>query len=308
MDTVGGLFSTCSNTTQVSISNATTGWAIGWASQWVYTICPYYTTYARGHLYWSSYYTSCSTNCTFYIGGIHHHIFHRVSCHGTFVSNTDHYAQCSIPANDRHTCSTGPGYCYPSSDSTAFGTLATTSNWHSRTIRAHSSSWGDHQSRCPVPDHSRGSHRAIISTREPHYLIISLFYFVFTWTIRVDVPPQTTHEAATEPSSPPESPATWSFLYFILYLLVLIFYILDWMYYMIIFRIVLSQSNIYISFLFILGNFFHFLYSLLFCFFNHVVSPIRLRLNVTQEVPLLPFIYNCCYHIKGKVNLGLGES
>ena len=31
-------------------------------------------------------------------------------------------------------------------------------------------------------------------------------------------------------------------------------------------------------------------YSLIFCFFfNHVVSPIRLRLHVTQEVPLSPY-------------------
>ena len=73
---------------------------------------------------------------------------------------------------------------------------------------------------------------------------------------------------------------------------------------MIIFHIVLSQSNIYISFLFILGNFFHFLYSLLFCFLNHVVSPIRLRLNVTQGVPLSPFICNRSCHIEDNVDLG----
>ncbi|KAL6349737.1 hypothetical protein AAG906_041144 [Vitis piasezkii] len=105
------------------------------------------------------------TDCTFYIGGLHHHICHGVSCHGTFVQDTDHYAQCSIPADDRQTCSIGPAYCYPSSDSTASRTPATTS---------------DHQSRCPAPGHSRGNHKAIISTREPRYLIISLFYFVFT--------------------------------------------------------------------------------------------------------------------------------
>ena len=38
-------------------------------------------------------------------------------------------------------------------------------------------------------------------------------------------------------------------------------------------------------------SFFYFLYSLLFCFLNHVVSPIRLRLNVTQEVPLPPYLF-----------------
>ncbi|RVW63542.1 hypothetical protein CK203_060848 [Vitis vinifera] len=36
----------------------------------------------------------------------------------------DHHAQCSIPADGRHTCSSGPAYCYPSTDSVASGTLA----------------------------------------------------------------------------------------------------------------------------------------------------------------------------------------
>ena len=58
----------------------------------------------------------------------------------------------------RHTCSTGLTYYYPSLDSATSGTF-TTSNWHSWTIRAHSSSWRDDsssrnpQSRCPVPGH-----------------------------------------------------------------------------------------------------------------------------------------------------------
>ena len=34
---------------------------------------------------------------------------------------------------------------------------------------------------------------------------------------------------------------------------------------------------------------FYLLYSLIFYFLNHVVSPIRLRLHVTQEVPLPPY-------------------
>ena len=54
--------------------------------------------------------------------------------------------------------------------------------------------------------------------------------------------------------------------------------------------------------------FFYFLYSLLFCFFIHVVFLIRLRLHFTQEVPLLPFIFNCSWHIEGNVDLGWGES
>ena len=53
---------------------------------------------------------------------------------------------------------------------------------------------------------------------------------------------------------------------------------------------------------------FYLLYSLIFCFLNHVVSPIRLRLHVTQEVPLPPFIYNRFCHIEGNVDLGWGES
>ena len=49
-------------------------------------------------------------------------------------------------------------------------------------------------------------------------------------------------------------------------------------------------------------------YSLIFCFLNHVVSLRRLRLHVTQEVPLPPFIYNHSCHIEGNVDLGSGES
>ena len=40
-----------------------------------------------------------------------------------------------------------------------------------------------------------------------------------------------------------------------------------------------------------LAFFFYLLCSLIFCFLNHVVSPIRLRLNVTQEVPLPPYLF-----------------
>ena len=36
---------------------------------------------------------------------------------------------------------------------------------------------------------------------------------------------------------------------------------------------------------------FYLLYSLIFCFLNHVVSPIRLKLNVTHEVPLFPYLF-----------------
>ena len=73
--------------------------------------------------------------------------------------------------------------------------------------------------------------------------------------------------------------------------------------------IVLSQSIIYISFWFIIGIFLFYLpYSLIFCFLNHVVSLIRLRLNVTQEVPFSLFINNRSCHIEGNVDLGWGKS
>ena len=39
-----------------------------------------------------------------------------------------------------------------------------------------------------------------------------------------------------------------------------------------------------------------------------MVSPIRLRLHVTKEVPLPPFIYNRSCRIKDNVDLGWRES
>ena len=127
--------------TQASTSSATTGWAgtVGWASYRVCTTCPY-NTYAWGHLYCSSYHSCYSTRCTFYIWGLYHHFCHRVSCHGTYIPDIDHFTHCFIPADGRHTCSVRPAYCHPSSDSATFMTSATTSAWHSWTIRAHSSS------------------------------------------------------------------------------------------------------------------------------------------------------------------------
>ena len=126
-------------------------------------------------------------------------------------------------------------------------------------------------------------------------------------TITADVPPQATHERAPEPSCPPENPALRSFLYIVFtqyFQLILYILGLDVLHDHF---IVLSQSNIYISFLFILGIF-YILYSLIFCFLNHVVSPIRLRIHVTKEVPLPSFIYNRSCHIEGNVDLGWRES
>ena len=77
---------------------------------------------------------------------------------------------------------------------------------------------------------------------------------------------------------------------------------------MIISHIVLSQRNIYTSFFYYI---FHFSISSThysFVFLNHVVFPIHLRLHLTQEVPLPPFICNRSCHIEGNVDLGWGES
>ena len=66
----------------------------------------------------------------------------------------------------------------------------------------------------------------------------------------------------------------------------------------------------YIDIIFCLNlAFFYFLYSLTLMFsLKHVVSPIRLRLHVTQEVPLPPYNLNRSCHIEDNVQLGWGES
>ena len=126
MDTVGGLFGTSRSPTQATTSSAITSWAgtVGWASHGVCTTCPY-NTYAWGHLYYSYYYSCCSTGFTFYIWGLHHHFCRRVFCHATYILDTDHYTHYFILADGWHTCSAWRAYYYPSSDSTAFGTSTT---------------------------------------------------------------------------------------------------------------------------------------------------------------------------------------
>ena len=62
------------------------------------------------------------------------------------------------------------------------------------------------------------------------------------------------------------------------------------MYYMIISLYFLKVIYTYHFCLYLAFFLFPLLINLLF-FLNHVVSPIRLRLHVTQEVPLPPFIY-----------------
>ena len=52
---------------------------------------------------------------------------------------------------------------------------------------------------------------------------------------------------------------------------------------------------------------FSFLYSYLLLFLKHVVSPILLKLHITQEVPLPPCNFNRSCHIEDNVRLGWGE-
>ena len=264
MDIIGWLFDTSRSPTQASTSSATIGWActVGWASHGVYTTYPC-STYAWGHLYCSFYHSCYSIGCTFYIWGLHHHFYHKISCHDTYILDTDHYTQCFIPEDGRHACSAGLTYCYPSLDSATSRTSATTSTWHSWTIRAHNSNWEDYSS---LGDYSSEE------------------------TTRADVPIQPTQEATIEPSSLPEAPATWSSLYSLVFTyyiskhnsLFWCFIFWDWKYYIIISHIVLSQSNIYTSFFII---FFIFLFPLLITllffwimwFFLYISDSISLR-------------------------------
>ena len=186
---------TWSSPTQASTSNTSTAWpgTVGQASHRDYSIHPCCTIYASDHLYWSSGYTTCSTSCTFSIIGLYHHFWLRVSWHGILIQNTQRHTRRSILENERHPRSAGstfyypwPAYCYPSSD-TAASRPCSTLDWYSWAIRAESSSWGDdstygdHHSWCPTSGHSRDNPRAIMSTREPRSLIISLYciYLVY---------------------------------------------------------------------------------------------------------------------------------
>ena len=178
-----------SSPTQASISSASTcststAWpgTAGRASHRGYSINSCCTIYALGRLYWSSSYTTCSTSCTSSITGLYHHFWLRVSWYGIIIQNTQHHTRRSILEDERHPRSAGstfyyswPAYCYPSSDTIASGSCAT-SDWYSWAIRAKS------------------------STKE---------------TITAEVPPQVTHETAPEPSCPLEDPAPWSFLYIV---------------------------------------------------------------------------------------------
>ena len=99
---------------------------------------------------------------------------------------------------------------------------------------------------------------------------------------------QPTQEATTDASAPQDLTTTWSSLYF-LYLHIsidnsifwcLIFW--DWMYY---WWYIIHRHHFCLNLAFS-----YFLYSLTLMFsLKHVVSPIRLRLHVTKEVPLPPY-------------------
>ena len=111
---------------------------------------------------------------------------------------------------------------------------------------------GDYQSRGQCPDPTH-SEGHHISTGPYHYLIISLF-FVFTYYISI------------------HNSMFWCLIFW------------DWMYY---WWYIIYRHHFCLNL-----AFFYFLYSLNLLFFlKHVVSPIRLRLHATQEVPLPPFIF-----------------
>ena len=79
------------------------------------------------------------------------------------------------------------------------------------------------------------------------------------------------------------------------------------MYYMIISLYFLKVIYTYHFCLYLAFSFLSPLLINLLLFLNHVVSPIRLKLHVTQEVPLPSFIYNRSCHIEDNVDLGWGR-
>ena len=104
----------------------------------------------------------------------------------------------------------------------------------------------------------------IISTRGPRYLIIGhLFILLYLHIILLEICP------CFDALYSRIGCITWS--YFILYFLKLIYRHHFWLFL----------------------AFFYFLFSWLFCFLlTHVISPRRLRLHVTQKIPLPPHIFN----------------
>ena len=101
---------------------------------------------------------------------------------------------------------------------------------------------------------------------------------------------QPIQEATTNASTPQDPTITWSSLYFFVFTYYIsvnnfIFWCImfwDWMYY---WWYIIYRHHFCLNL-----AFFYSLYSLTLLFFlKHVVSPIRLRLHVTQEVPLPPY-------------------
>ena len=120
---------------------------------------------------------------------------------------------------------------------------------------------------------------------------------------------QPIQEATTDASAPQDLTITWSSLYFFVFTCYIsinnsIFWCLifwDWMYY---WWYIIHRHHFCLNL-----AFFYFLYSLTLMFsLKHVVSPIRLKLHVTQEVPLPPYFFNRFCHIEDNVQLGWGES
>ena len=120
-----------------------------------------------------------------------------------------------------------------------------------------------------------------------------------TTITKVKVLIQPTQEATTDASAPQDPTITWSSLYFSSLHIILVYIIpcfdvlysgiggIHWSYLIFYFLRLIYRHHFCLNLVF-----FYFLYSLTLLFFlKHVVSPIRLRLYATQEVPLPHFIF-----------------
>ena len=127
---------------------------------------------------------------------------------------------------------------------------------------------------------------------------------------------QPTQEATTDASAPQDPTITWSSLYFLSLHIILVYIIpcfdvlysgigcIAWSYIIFYFLRLIYRHHFCLNLVFS-----YFLYSLTLMFsLKHVVSPIRLRFHVTQEVPLPPYFSIAFCHIEDNVQLGWGES
>ena len=140
--------------------------------------------------------------------------------------------------------------------------------------------------------------------------------------------PTTGEVEAIELSFPHHPPATiWSFWYFlfifplyisIMYFLIIValeipcfwYYILGLLVLLVLHFVLtwIKVIQIYHFFITLSIILFYFLYSYLLLFLKHVVSPILLEIDITQEVPLPPYNLKRSCHIEDNVQLGWGES